>query len=67
MVSALSTEHRIHERNYDLVFTWVKCTQPPLDYHVTINSKKVLIETFFFFKKKGELFSVMILTNTYNW
>lgn len=67
MVSALSTEHRIHERNYDLVFTWVKCTQPPLDYHVTINSKKVLIETFFFLKKKGELFSVMILPNTYNW
>ena len=56
MVSALSTEHRIHERNYDLVFTWVKCTQPPLDYHVTINSKKVLIQTFFL-KKKMEIYS----------
>lgn len=31
MVNARSTEHRIHEHNYDLVSIWVKCTQPPLD------------------------------------
>ena len=66
MVNALSTEHRIHEHNYDLVLIWVKCTQPLLDYHVTKNSKQLLIETLKK-KKKGKFFSVMILPNTCNW
>ena len=67
MVNALSTEHGIHEHNYDLVLIWVKCTQPFLDYHVTKNSKQLLIETLKRKKKKGKFFSVMILPNTRNW